>query len=223
MRIREVKLLTGSIEAVRSFYHEVLEQAVLQESEDVISLKIGESILTFTRSDQSESPYYHFAFNIPERKCEQALNWLKQKGISVHSANGHEIEHSESWNSDSIYFYDSVGNIVEFIARHDLKDEDATLFTAADIKNISEIGLPAQDVIAVSEVLRDKYDLQVYKSSGPTFTPLGDEEGLFILAAVGRIWFASDKAAKYFPVTIDISDGRTGNEFIIDEGYVIKS
>ncbi|MNX10180.1 fosfomycin resistance protein FosB [compost metagenome] len=223
MRIRELELLTGSIGAIKSFYHGVLEQVILKETEDVISLKAGESILTFTRSYQYESPYYHFAYNIPEQKCEQALNWLKQKDISVHSVNGQEIEHSENWNSDSIYFNDPVGNIVEFIARHDLKDEDTALFTAADIKNISEIGLPTQDVTAISEMLRGKYDLQVYKSASPTFTPLGDEEGLFILAAVGRIWFGSDKAAKYFPVTIDISDGSKRNEFTFGDGYLIKS
>ncbi|USB32498.1 hypothetical protein [Paenibacillus sp. YPG26] len=223
MRIREVELLTDSIEAVKSFYHGLLEQPILTETEEVISLKAGESVLTFTRSHLDESPYYHFAFNIPERKCEQALSWLQHKGIAVYSVNGQDIQYHETWHSDSIYFCDAVGNILEFIARHDLKDEDTGPFTAADVKNISEIGLPARDVIALSDTLRGEYALQSYKSAGPTFSPLGDEEGLLILAAVGRIWFPSDKAAKLFPITVDISEGSTSREFIVADGYVIRS
>ena len=96
---------------------------------------------------------------------------------------------SESWNSDSIYFLDSAGNILEFIARHALQNATEGNFSSLQILNVSEIGLPSENVIGLANELCTRLGLSVFKQEpNETFTPVGDDNGLFILPIQNRIW-----------------------------------
>jgi len=54
--------------------------------------------------------------------------------------------------------------------------------------NVSEIGLPSQDVIAFAKDLCASLNLSVFKQEPEaTFTPLGDDRGLLILPIEYRI------------------------------------
>ena len=146
MKIKEIRLLTQDIEAARDFYSRRLGLPVLSESQDSVTFEVGQSCLSFMNSDIIPEPYYHFAFNINPNKLSNSINWLNEKGVLINKVKNNEVVNSESWNSDSIYFYDAMGNIVEFIARHPIKDERSKGFSYSDILNISEIGLSTNDV-----------------------------------------------------------------------------
>ena len=117
---------------------------------------------------------------------------------------GNDQFHHEGWNADAVYFKDPAGNILEFIARRDLKNAVEGGFNSRQILNVSEIGLPSQDVIAFANELCSRLGLSVFKGEpNANFTPVGDNDGLFILPMENRIWYPNTGApAKLLPVTV---------------------
>ncbi|MFC4776115.1 VOC family protein [Paenibacillus sp. GCM10023252] len=208
MKIQEIKLLTSSLDSLIEFYSRILELPIIERSVAHVTFQIGSSKLVFEISDEVANPYYHFAFNITESKKDLAISWLKAKGITINLFNDEEDYFSESWNSHSIYFYDPVGNIVELIARHNTKNKLGHEFSYEDLLNISEIGMPARDVITLSGYLLEQFKEHIYISGNSMFAPIGDEEGLLILSSLDRNWLGSNKKVEIFPLEIFIATGR---------------
>ena len=77
MQIKEVKLQSTNILALFSFYKTVLELPVSRSGNE-IAISVGDTKLIFKESKEHENPFYHFAFNIPSNKFEEALQWMKQ-------------------------------------------------------------------------------------------------------------------------------------------------
>ena len=71
----------------------------------------------------------------------------------LHDENGKDDFDSTNWNSHSVYFKDAAGNVLEFIARRDLKNSVEGEFNSSHILNVSEIGLPSEDVIGLANEL----------------------------------------------------------------------
>ena len=94
--------------------------------------------------------------------------------------------------------------MLEFIARHNLKNTATGEFNSSQILNVSEIGLPSEDVIALADQLCTGLGLSVFKQEpNESFTPVGDENGLFILPVKDRIWMPdSGVPAKLLPVKV---------------------
>jgi catechol-2,3-dioxygenase len=131
MKLQSVRLLTSDPVKLKAFYTHIMELPLLEESRDSFTLKAGTSQLTFERSaDGNEAPYYHFAFDIPGNKMDESIAWLNSKGITLNELPQNQyLNYSKSWNSTSVYFYDHGGNIVEFIARHNLNHLSAAPFS----------------------------------------------------------------------------------------------
>jgi catechol-2,3-dioxygenase len=112
------------------------------------------------------------------------------------------------WNSDSVYFLDAAGNVLEFIARHTLRNAADGNFDSSKILNVSEIGLPSENVIELAGELCAQLGLSVYKQEpNENFTPVGDENGLFILPVKDRIWMPdSGVPARTLPVNVSGED-----------------
>ena len=122
----------------------------------------------------------------------------------LHDKSGKEDFESKSWDSDSVYFLDAAGNILEFIARHTLRNAAMGDFDSHQILNVSEIGLPSEDVIGFANELCARLGVSVYKQEpNETFTPVGDEDGLLILPVQDRIWMPdSGVPARLLPVKV---------------------
>lgn len=147
---------------------------------------------------------------------------MNNKGIEINKIDGQDAYYSDSWNSHSIYFYDPSGNVVEFIFRHNTIEESNGSFTIEDMKNISEIGIPAENVPAVSSMVQSKFNVEIYMDANEVFCPLGDEEGLFILSSLDRNWLGSSKKVEVFPLTISICSDVSSVERLLHYPYVIK-
>ncbi|RED59173.1 VOC family protein [Cohnella lupini] len=223
MKIQEIKLLSNNLDKVIDFYNRILELPIIEQSTAKVSFQIGASKLVFELSEEVTNPYYHFAINITESKIDLAISWLKAKGIKINLINEEEVDFSKSWNSHSIYFYDSIGNIVEFIARHNIKSILSHEFSYEDLLNISEIGMPAQDVIILSGYLTEQYKEQIYISGNSMFTPIGNEEGLLILSSLNRNWLGSNKKVEIFPLEIFIENGREEIISVSNHSYIIST
>ena len=203
MNITRLELSTVDLQAQRDFYSNVLELQV-DLSADRLEVQAGNTILVFTQAPSNFDGAYHFAFNIPENQFSAAKGWISSRIPLLHDETGKEEFDSASWNSHSVYFKDAAGNILEFIARHNLKNAVSGAFDSSQILNVSEIGLPSEDVIAFANDLCARLDLSVFKQEpNATFTPVGDDNGLFILPIKDRIWIPnSGVPAKLLPVKV---------------------
>ena len=207
MRIDRLELLTTDLAAQKRFYTDELPLPVVASSGVDLSLQAGRSQLTFRRAPEGWAGFYHFAFNIPEDQFLEAKRWLSGRVTLIKDIKGDDEFASTEWNAHSVYFFDPAGNILEFIARHDLAEHRDSPFSAESILSISEIGIVAEDVPAVVEHLGSQIGISPYRGPGSeTFTAVGEMHGLFIVVKRGRIWFPdTGKGAVPAPVLVDVT------------------
>lgn len=203
MKILKVELVSVDLAAQREFYANVLELPTELTSSG-LTVQAGRTEILFKQAPSDFEGAYHFAFNIPENQYQMARKWLTSRTPLLHDKNGKEDFDSQSWNSDSIYFLDAAGNILEFIARHTLQNGVNEDFYSRRILNVSEIGLPSQNVIGFANELCAHLGVSIYKQEpNETFTPVGDEDGLLILPIKDRIWMPdSGVPARLLPIRV---------------------
>ncbi|GIP37876.1 hypothetical protein J31TS4_11560 [Paenibacillus sp. J31TS4] len=212
MQIHRIKLLTNQLEQLKRFYTAELGLPLVVSSNYTFAVKVGQSVLEFEQTDHpAESPFYHFAFDIPENKMDESIDWLNSLGVMLNLLPDQSNKvYSKTWNVTSIYFYDPAGNIVEFIARHTLDNAIHTTFTGEDLLNISEIGLVVKDVPSMKDLLSSNHFINSYKDSSETFAAVGDEDGLLILSAYRRVWLGSTKEADIFKTEVTVEGTQEG-------------
>jgi catechol-2,3-dioxygenase len=200
MKILEIEIQTDNIIDTETFYKETLGLKLFNKSNDSISFIVGKSILTFIKSENIQ-PKYHFAFNIPNNKLEDAINWAESRIKLIENEENNVIANFESWNANAIYFYDNNNNILEFIARHDLKNATDRPFDTSIIESISEIGIVTEKPLEIAENLIETNDLYYFSKSSKSesFVALGDDNGLFIIVETNRKWYPTEqKAEKHY-------------------------
>ncbi len=203
MKIQKLELLSVDLAAQREFYAKSLELPA-ELTASGLAVQAGRTEILFKQAPTDFEGAYHFAFNIPENQYQAARKWITGRLSLLQDRNGKEDFESQSWNSDSIYFLDAGGNVLEFIARHTLQNGVSEDFDSRQILNVSEIGLPSQNVIGFANELCGRLGLSVYKQEpNENFTPVGDEEGLLILPVQDRIWMPdSGVPARLLPIRV---------------------
>ena len=222
MQIKELILQTGSLIDLKRFYTETIGIRMISESENSFTLQTSLTKITFTLSTDLQNPFYHFAFNIPENRFSEAKEWTKQR-VNLIKLKGEDEFDFKSWNAHSIYFYDSAGNIVELIARHNLNSSSQKIFTGESLLSVSEIGCPVYDVKKFYELLKENFNIPTFSGDMKTFTAAGDDEGLFIIVLDGRKWFPDCPDAKIFPITVKIISNEVKELKLNDLPYEIVS
>ena len=208
MLLKEISLQTKQLSALFNFYEEVLELPAIQSANNSISITAGKSQIIFDKTIAIESPFYHFAFNIPSNKFEEAFQWIQNK-VELSWLNDYKsyIADFTNWHAKSFYFIDPAGNILEFIARFDLNDIADGPFSASHIRNVSEIGLvfPIKNFDADINNLLIQYSLSYFDKQPPLphFRAVGNDEGLFVIVPENRIWFSTkNTTSQIFPIRV---------------------
>lgn len=205
MHIQQLILETGRPDQLAVFYKTILQLPVQKDTQQ-IAITTGSSTLVFKETCERE-PVYHFAFNIPANKIEEAKEWLKDKVelIWIDDYNS-EVADFASWHARSLYFYDPAGNIVELIARFDLGNETEKPFSAHQLLSISEAGIviPKDTFQKEAGQLQEQYGLPYFAKQTPLqqFKAIGDDEGLLILVPEERNWFPTATASGIYPMDI---------------------
>jgi len=200
MDILEIELLTDNIEETRKFYAEILGFEIVFNSVGTISFRTGESILTFNQS-YNTGPKYHFAFNIPCNKIDEALIWTSKKTDVIKIGDLKAIADFDSWNAKAFYFYDNNENILEFISRVELNNISHKPFTISSVLAISEIGIVTDDPLAFADKLSVENKLSYFSKGKKSedFVTIGNDNGLFIIVRTNRKWYPTNiKAKTYF-------------------------
>ncbi len=207
MLLKEIRLQTKHLSALYHFYKDVLHLKVSQSNTETIAIVAGQTTLIFEATDDTANPFYHFAFNIPANKIEEALQWLQGKVELLWMEEYKSyIANFTNWHARSLYFIDPAGNILELIARFDLNDNASDPFSAEQIRNISEIGLVFNNREFDEHVNKLLYNFQLqYFSKQPPmkhFRATGDDEGLFIVVPQHRNWFPANTPCGIFSLSV---------------------
>jgi len=209
VNFRKLRLLANRLDEMRSFYRNTLQLPV-RESGDSLAVAAGSTLLEFQQGAEGSLPNYHFAFNIPENKVEQAHRWASARCPLIHHWETREtLIHFRPWNAHSIYFPDPSGNLVEFIARHDLDNARTGAFGPEDIFYASEIGVVVDSVPETVSFLNGALGLSPYRPPISSFAAVGEEHGMFIVVEKERLWYPARKVpAAVFPSEIHLRGAR---------------
>jgi hypothetical protein len=212
MKITKLILQTAYLKTLEEFYSSVLELPVKPINEKEIIIKIGNSDLIFTEAKERE-PFYHFAINIPSDKIEDAKTWLSNKVQLLWMEDyKSEIADFVNWHAKSVYFFDPAGNILELIARFDLKNESNESFSPKQLLSVNEVGLvfKQEEFDQKTAQLLSLHSLSYFSKQPPLpqFRAVGDDEGLFVIVPEYRNWFPTNKPAEIFPINIEFGNPR---------------
>ncbi|WP_141402477.1 VOC family protein [Sediminicola luteus] len=212
MKIKALTLYCADLPGQTHFYTTTLGLSLVEQQEDSVVFDIGDSRLRLIRS-AGFTPY-HFAINIPANKAKEAHRWLAGR-LPILKDGPHEIQDFQKWNAQAIYFYDADGNIVECIARRNLRNESQRPFDESALLNISEIGVPVTDIAQTYKSLRSTVDLPIYDGSFERFCAMGDENGLFIgINKHIKDWFPTGDTA--YSSTFEIEFEEQGISYSMD-------
>lgn len=217
MKIKNLNLFTNELEKLQEFYTQILGLELFETNKAYFSIKFGTSILKFSKRQKGLSSKYHFAINIAPNKIEDAKLWLEERVfLMLDPKNAEEIIHFTEWNSNSLFFYDNIGNIIEIIARNEIETSLEEGFTQDSLLCISEIGLPVNNIQEFIENIYGKLGLEKYKSGNEDFQALGDNEGLFILCKSGNHWFPTPFIAESTPFSCVINTNNNDHSIIFN-------
>jgi hypothetical protein len=217
-RILELELVTSAaLSAMKEFYGTALGLPIAAEGSRLV-VTAGTSRLSFTRDPNAVDPFYHFAFNIPENQIVEARAWQLRRGPLLPIPDRlrdprfpPDVVDYRHWNAHSIFFLDPGGNVVEYIARHDLRNASPRPFGPSAILCASEIGLIVDDVPATASRVRQATGFETYRGGSREFEAVGDEEGLLLVMKRGRILNfrpeTQEKAARVYPTVVEIRSG----------------
>jgi catechol 2,3-dioxygenase-like lactoylglutathione lyase family enzyme len=206
MKIKEIKLFTNELSKNLFFYKEVLGFEIIKMNESSFSLQIGETRLIFEFS--KDKYVYHYCFLVPSNQLKGALEWMRKRWEVLELEPGRFIEKFQDWNADAFYFYDGSGNIVEFIARYNLKNETEPPFTERQIINFNEIGTSTGDNSKISKQVQLEMDVDFYSGNQTRFCTHGNEEGLFLFPNyhTKEKWFPTDLSTNPSPYIATIEE-----------------
>lgn len=231
-RLLHLRLLTAApLVKIKAFYHELLGLPLLEEKAGEFTFAGGQTSITFAQAQPEHGePFYHFAFNIPENKVRSAHDWQKSRTpLDRLNANlrdpamPEDVVHFRHWNAHSVFFWDPAGNLIEYIARHDLKNSAAGSFSTKDILYASEIGFISEDVTNTAAAMKKALGLEQYRGGDDNFRALGDEHGLLLVIIRGRRWGYEEKAPPtgIFPTVAEIRGVKSAQFAIASHPYEI--
>jgi len=203
MRITHLTLPSSDPEACLAFYRDVLqlpvEGTVVRVGWTEVEVVRGSAAPVSSETEGRPTPQgdqagraIHLAFNIPPQRFDAACDWLARRALILRDASGTErFELGGVWQSRSVYFAGPHDAVLELIARNALLSPCAVEgeFHGTEIVCVSEVGLPTRDVLHLSTALKRDLGIESFGEPSEGFSPLGDDEGLFIVVDEARSWF----------------------------------
>ena len=203
MKILELSLNSPNPDAQGDFFADYFELPVERE-EGRVSIQMGATRLNFVQGELTARA--HYAFEIPENQFNESVKWFRARLPMAKDEHGTWHFESPDWNADSFYFHDADKNVLEFIARHNQPTASEKPFTGESLISISEVGLITPAVIETVAVLKRELGLKAWRGAGSeSFTAVGDENGLFIVAVEGRAWRPEIIGAKPARIRVKIA------------------
>lgn len=210
MDIRHAGLQARDLTAVRRFYAERLGLPVVAETGRHLTVRGGDTDLTFERGDPGAR--YHVAFAVGG-VVEEVTAWLSTRAVSL-PGDGEPSVYCEQFDADCVFFTDPLGNLVEFVCPRK-NEPTAAGFGPDAVRSVSEIGLPSPDPAAIADGLRQTLrPAELSADGGQVVTPegrvVGDHAGRLVAVEDGHRWYPIGKPAHPAPVDVVVEGHGTG-------------
>jgi len=194
MHITNLTIYTSKLQEQIDFYSKNLNLHSIHASSEQAIFQVGWSTLTLVKGRQ-QGPY-HFCFLIPENKIDDAVIWANDRLSLLNEEKSRVVHHFSLWNAHSIYFLDPDGNILEFIARHNLQNATDSTFDESQIICINEIGMPVNNIAEANKMLSSTMHTKLWQGDLSRFAVHGDEEALILLPHLTqkKIWYPTATA-----------------------------
>ena len=202
--ITRLELVSNNLDEQEKFYSKQMELPVTRISNTRIKVNAGSTEIFFYEDKNYIQPIYHFAFNIPENQLNDGISWLKKHGITIAKRpDGSEIYNFSNWNAHAAYWIDASGNLLEFIARHNLPTASNEAFSSKSILYASEIGLVVDSVSKEIDNIDEGLSLKPFKGYASNFAAIGNEHNLLIIVERNRPWLGSTANIPANPVPVN--------------------
>ena len=205
--ILKLRVRTLRLDEMHHFYANVMGFET-EKNQRTLRVRTGETTIQFDKvADNNEKAHsslnYHIAWAIPENKFALSKKWLAERTILLKDASGMDEFYFHYVNRQGVYFEDPDGNILELIARHDLKDAVAGAFALPDVLYVNHVGLVADDVAATVKQLGRNLGLELRGRTWPNFASVGDPHRHVTIVKRNRLWIPERvKAASVFETDI---------------------
>lgn len=168
---------------------------VLQLPQYGNALRIGWSTLECVQAQQPVGSV-HLAFNVAPSRFEAAAQWIGARATLLADPQGRrQFELGGVWQSQSVYFAGPDGAALELIARNALQQTTTGQgdFHGEELLCLSEIGLPSNNVEAVTSSIANHFGIHPFAPALEGFVALGDDQGLLIVVDQARRWFPQQR------------------------------
>lgn len=219
MHVQKVSYRTANFDAMEAFYTDTFGLPVVERATDRFAVEVGDTVVEFTRTDDDTDPFYHFTWDVPENRFDEAKAWLDERTELLESPSGDHEVYFEALDFHSVYFLDPAGNLGEFAARHSLDTASDRSFDATEFVRVSEVGVPVEDVVDAVETLEAETVISPHPAAeeiNPEICPVGNDAGMFPMMKVGKEWFMTDKPAEVHPITVELR-GDTADRYEFDD------
>jgi len=229
MRISELTLATNEPAAQSVFWSRTLGLPTRADGQ-VLEVALRASVIRFEPASADIDARYHFAINIPRGRIAEAARWVGARHalLAFHGDpdvdEGATIVHTDR-GAAALYFLDGGGNVVELIANDRLDNASDGPFGPDALLEIAEIGIATADPDATRQAVQQALSAEVLWGGKPGWrlTAIGDDQGVVIVAPIGRGWIPVGLPARPLPTTI-VANGPTEREVTLPEGpYRIRS
>lgn len=211
MNIQHVTMYASNFEAMKQFYLTHLAFPYTSGDENSFTIQVGQSTVTFCKALEGETPFYHFAFNVPSNQFVEAKAWANSKVPLSTEEEGYDEVYFENIDAKSIYFEDPAGNIVEFICRLSDATPSNEPFSATSLQKMSEMSLVVLDKLQAFAKLHDiglfERDDEEITPTGLTFIGVRADASYLLLVNEGRTWYFSAKQAVSYPLSVTLTNG----------------
>ena len=198
--ILRLHLQATRLAEMERFYAQTLGFATHRDGE-ALRVEAGGTVLHVDPAAEG-APSYHIAWAIPEHKFALGKAWLAARTPLLRTPEGQDEFHFRQVNRHACYFADPAGNVLELIARHNLKDAASGPFTLKDVLYVNHVGLVVDDMDAAIEEIRGHLGLELRREPTPHFSQLGDEHRHVVLVTRQRLWLPERRQpADVYPLT----------------------
>jgi len=105
------------------------------------------------------------------------------------------------------------------ISRFDLNDNPGEVFSSAQIRNVSELGIvfPVKSFDEDVKAMMKEYSLDYFNKQPPLehFRAIGNDEGLFIVVPENRVWFSTEDKSKIYKTEVTFLDKNKLHKLIL--------
>jgi hypothetical protein len=184
----------SKLPVLANFWTERMELQQVASSSGSFSVMAGNTKLTFRRDQLGYGGLYHFTIDVPENQIENARIWLQKRAKLVKDADtGAEIVHKSKLNAHSLFFMDPGGNLIELVARHDVKNAQAGDFNKSMLLAITDVSIVTRNVKDCEDLLYTNFGLLGFPGTSNSVKPIGGQKGTITLHVPSRPYYPTNE------------------------------